>query len=321
MKAPSPENVLEMRQLVVAYGAGRGRMVEAVAGVSLAIDRGESLGLVGESGCGKSSLARAVMQCPRPTAGSVLLCGEDLGKADRRRLRTLRPRFQMLFQDSVAALNPRRSVGETIGMPLHLAGVKRSSARRQRVEAMMAAVGLDPATYGQRPFQFSGGQCQRVQIARALVTAPRLLVCDEPVSALDVSIQAQIINLLEDMRQRYGLALLFISHDLAVVKNVCDRVAVMYMGKLCEVAASEDLYACPAHPYSKALLSAIPGGPQSLSRAVPVRPVGETPSPLDPPSGCRYHTRCPLAQERCAIEAPVLRTVGGRQWVACHFVS
>ncbi len=320
MKAHPPERLLEVRDLEVVYRAGNGRRIHAVSGVSFGVAEGETLGLVGESGCGKSSLARAVMQCPRPTAGEVRLCGEDLGRAGRSRLRALRPTFQMLFQDAAAALNPKRGVGASIAMPLRLMGVKSRGERRCRVEATMTAVGLDAEVFDRRPSQLSGGQCQRVQIARALVTAPRLLVCDEPVSALDVSIQAKILNLLADIRAGWGLTLLFISHDLAVVEHISDRVAVMYMGKLCEVAPTGVFYDRPAHPYSKALLSALPGRPAGRGPRDVFRPMGEMPSPLNPPSGCRYRTRCPLAHERCAAEAPVLRRIGPQQRAACHCV-
>ncbi len=312
--------ILDVRNLVVEYPIGAGRTVQAVSGVSFEIGRGETLGLVGESGCGKSSLARAVMQCPGPASGRVIFCGEDLGDLDQNRLRSLRPGFQMIFQDAVAALNPSRSVGETLAMPLKITGKLSRSEHRRRVREMMTAVGLDPDTCDHRPFQFSGGQCQRIQIARALMTAPKLLVCDEPVSSLDVSVKAQIINLLEEMRQRYGLALLFISHDLAVVKNVCDRVAVMFLGKLCEVAPSENLYRTPAHPYTAALLGAIPRNNSVFIASPPNQLSSETPSPTDPPSGCRYRTRCPKAQKHCQKEEPILKAIRPDHYAACHYL-
>jgi peptide/nickel transport system ATP-binding protein len=314
------EPLLQVEHLIVEFPAGRGHRVHAVSGVSFALARGETLGLVGESGCGKSSLARAIMQLPGPNGGKVRLDGEDLAAVDPVRLRILRSRFQMIFQDPVASLNPSRSVGESIGAPLKtLWGIDREE-RIRRTREMMTAVGLDPALfYDRRPRQLSGGQCQRVSIARALMTEPRLLVCDEPVSALDVSVQAQILNLLREIKGRYGLAMLFIAHDLAVVKNICDRVAVMYLGRLCEIASSEVLYSVPAHPYTAALLAAAP-------RPDPLHPLpdagmlpGELPSPLDPPSGCRFRTRCPRAEARCTAEVPELREIVPGHRVACHF--
>ncbi len=311
--------ILELHHLVVEFDAGKGRKVHAVSDVSLHITRGETLGLVGESGCGKSSIARAVIQLPRPTSGKVLFNGEDLTRISGRCLRKLRPRFQMIFQDSMAALNPRRKVGETIAMPLNIIKNGLHANRISKAREMMALVGLDPETYNRRPFQFSGGQCQRIQIARALMTEPELLICDEPLSSLDVSIQAQIINLLENMRTRYGLTMLFISHDMAVVKNVCDRVAVMYLGKLCEIAPTMDLYKMPAHPYTAALISAIPSqGRELLGKKVSVKNA-EIPSPINPPAGCRFHTRCPAARPLCAESEPVLMDTGHGRQVACHY--
>ncbi|MFC1505173.1 ABC transporter ATP-binding protein [Thermodesulfobacteriota bacterium] len=313
------EPILDVRNLVVEFDAGGGRKIHAVSDVGFRIAKGETLGLVGESGCGKSSVARAVMQLPKPTSGWVLFCGEDLTRAEKKRLRTLRPQFQMIFQDSVSALNPRRKIGETVAVPLKIMGNGNRAERKRLVLEMLESVGVGPEAFDRLPFEFSGGQCQRIQIARALMSNPKLLICDEPVSALDVSVQAQIINLLEDLRKRLGLTLLFISHDLAVVKNVCDRVAVMYLGKLCEIAPSEDLYRSPRHPYTAALLSAIPGPDPSL----PPRKVdllsGEMPSPTDPPSGCRFRTRCPKAEDRCAGEQPVLNVIEPGHGVACHF--
>ena len=231
----------------------------------------------------------------------------------------MRPRFQMVFQDPVASLNPLRCVGEGVAAPLRVTGLSRGE-RRRRAGELLAAVGLDPGSYyGRRPFQLSGGQCQRVSIARALATAPELLVCDEPVSSLDVSVQAQIVNLLREVKEARGLAMLFISHDLAVVKNVCDRVAVMYLGRLCELAPCDRLYAAPAHPYSRALIDAVPRPDPSH----PLRPSmllpGELPSAIDPPHGCRFRTRCPRAADRCAAELPALREIAPAHHVACHY--
>lgn len=311
-------SILELEELVVEFNVGRGQKLHAVSGLSFHIDKGETLGLVGESGCGKSSVARAIMQLPKPTSGKVLFCGRDLTKTAKKELQKARPRFQMVFQDSVSALNPRRRVAESIALPLKSMGSISKNNRILLAQEMMESVGLNPEFSNQRPYQFSGGQCQRIQIARALITEPELLICDEPVSSLDVSIQAQIINLLEEMRKKYELTMLFISHDLSVVKNVCDRVAVMYLGKICEIAPSLQLYQSSAHPYTTALLSAIP-------EPDPVKPPkklemleGEIPSPTAPPSGCRFRTRCPMAKRRCTEEEPVLKEIGPRHKVACH---
>jgi peptide/nickel transport system ATP-binding protein len=314
------EIILEVQDLVVEFDAGRRRKVHAVSGVSFRLVKGETLGLVGESGCGKTTVARAIMQLCRQTSGRVLFRGEDLTQTGSERLRKLRPLFQIIFQDSISSLNPRRKVGETIATPLRIICKGDKTERSRLARKMMEAVGLDPAqAFNRRPFQFSAGQCQRISIARALMTNPELLICDEPVSALDVSVQAQIINLLEEMRERYRLTMLFISHDLAVVKNVCDRVAVMYLGKLCEIAPSERLYRAPRHPYAAALLSAIPQPdpmkPQSKAKVF----AGELPSPTDPPSGCRFRTRCPHAKERCAELEPQLNEIEPGHHVACHF--
>ena len=313
------EHILELHNIVVEFDSGKGRKVHAVSDVSLQMSRGETLGLVGESGCGKSSIARAIIQLPRPTSGKVIFFGEDLTKTDSKRLRQLRPQLQMIFQDSISALNPKRKVGQTIAVPLNIIRKGRRTDRVSIARDMMTSVGLDPDAFNRRPFEFSGGQCQRIQIARALITEPKLLICDEPVSSLDVSIQAQIINLLENLRTSYGLTMLFISHDMAVVKNLCDRVAVMYLGKLCETAPTEDLYRMPAHPYAAALISAIP----SQSPDLPVEKIrvkdSEIPSPINPPAGCRFHTRCPSARRLCSESEPVLLDTGHGRQVACHY--
>lgn len=313
-------DLLRISDLVVEYPVGGGRRVHAVSGVTLTVRDGETLGLVGESGSGKSSLARALLQLPPPQGGSIRFDGNELTQLRGKALRAVRPRLQMIFQDPIASLNPRRRVAEIIAEPLIVSGVADAAERTRRVRAVMEAVGLDPdLVWNRRPHEFSGGQCQRIAIARALVLEPSLIVCDEPVSALDVSIRAQILNLLEDMKARFGLTLLFIAHDLAVVKSVSDRVAVMYLGKLCEVASSEDLFASPAHPYTAALMAAIPEpDPDVPLGDTKLRP-GDPPSPLDPPSGCRFRTRCPLAEPRCAAEAPPLREIAPGREVACHF--
>jgi peptide/nickel transport system ATP-binding protein len=313
-------DLLRISDLVVEYPVGGGRRVHAVSGVTLAVRTGETLGLVGESGSGKSSLARALLQLPPPQGGSVLFDGNELTQLRGNALRAVRPRLQMIFQDPIASLNPRRKVAEIIAEPLIVSGVTDAAERTRRVRSVMEAVGLDPdLVWNRRPHEFSGGQCQRIAIARALVLEPSLIVCDEPVSALDVSIRAQILNLLEDMKARFGLTLLFIAHDLAVVKSVSDRVAVMYLGKLCEVASSEDLFASPAHPYTAALMAAIPEPDPDVPLGDTKLKPGDPPSPLDPPSGCRFRTRCPLAEPRCATEVPPLREIAPGREVACHF--
>ena len=320
MQQSSPSQsgpLLDVDDLVVEYPVGN-RIVHAVSGVSLQIARGETLGLVGESGCGKSTLGRAVLQLRRPTSGRVRFDGHDLTAMQGDTLRQMRRRVQLIFQDPIASLNPRRRIGDIIAEPLIISGVKDPARRKQLVDEVLSAVGLDPAlVVGRLPHEFSGGQCQRISIARALVLNPEFIVCDEPVSALDVSIRAQILNLLEEMKARYGLTLLFIAHDLAVVKAVSDRVAVMYLGRLCEVGPSEQLFAHPAHPYTALLIEAIPM-PDPDVRPAETVPVGEPPSPISPPSGCRFRTRCPRADQRCSDEVPELRAVAAGQLVACH---
>ncbi|MGY3591139.1 peptide/nickel transport system ATP-binding protein [Bradyrhizobium sp. USDA 4341] len=309
--------LMKVENLVVEYSVG-GKTIHAVSDVSLEIARGETLGLVGESGCGKSTLGRAVLQLRQAVSGKVLFDGHDLTTLKGEALRKMRHRVQLIFQDPIASLNPRRRIGDIVAEPLVIAGVKDREERRRRVSEALSAVGLDPALVsGRLPHEFSGGQCQRICIARSLVLNPEFVICDEPVSALDVSIRAQILNLLEEMKARYGLTLLFIAHDLAVVKAVSDRVAVMYLGRLCEVGPSEQLFAQPAHPYTALLIEAIPV-PDPDVRPTQSVPVGEPPSPIAPPSGCRFRTRCPRADARCAAEVPELRVVAPRQFAACH---
>jgi peptide/nickel transport system ATP-binding protein len=313
----SRDPLLRVEHLVVEYAVG-GKTVHAVSDVSLQVARGETLGLVGESGCGKSTLGRAVLQLRRPVSGRVLFDGQDLTAMHGDTLRRMRRRVQLIFQDPIASLNPRRRIGEIIAEPLVIAGVKDPRKRQELVCEVLSSVGLDPGlVIGRLPHEFSGGQCQRICIARALVLNPEFIICDEPVSALDVSIRAQILNLLEDMKARFGLTLLFIAHDLAVVKAVSDRVAVMYLGRLCEVGPSEQLFARPAHPYTALLIEAIPVPDPDVRPAESV-PVGEPPSPMSPPSGCRFRTRCPRADQRCIDEVPELRPVAPDQFVACH---
>jgi peptide/nickel transport system ATP-binding protein len=309
--------LLAIDDLTVEYDVG-GKTLSAVAGVSLTVGKGETLGLVGESGCGKSTLGRAVLQLRKPTGGQVTFDGIELTTLGSEAMRLMRRRLQLIFQDPIASLNPRRCIGDIIAEPLVIAGMTDKAERMRRVREVMVAVGLDPDNaMGRLPHEFSGGQCQRICIARALILEPELVICDEPVSALDVSIRAQILNLLEEMKRRYGLTLLFIAHDLAVVKAVSDRIAVMYLGKLCEIGPTERLFAGPAHPYTALLLEAIPVPDPAVRPAANVA-VGEPPSPLAPPSGCRFRTRCPRADARCAAEVPELREIGEGQFAACH---
>jgi peptide/nickel transport system ATP-binding protein len=316
---PESEALLRVEDLVVEFPAGR-RKVHAVSGVSLDVRRGETLGLVGESGCGKSTTGRAIVQLPAPTAGHVRFDGADLARLSGKHLRRVRTRLQLVFQDPISSLNPRRKVRDILAEPLRIRGRGGRAEQEARVRETLDAVGLDPeVALDKRPHQFSGGQCQRISIARALVMEPELIICDEPVSALDVSVQAQILNLLDELKARYDLTLVFIAHDLAVVRHVSSRVAVMYLGKVCEVGDPEALYARPAHPYTAALLAAIPVPDPSVRPRETGALGGDLPSPLDPPSGCRFRTRCPRAQERCAAEEPRIRQVGADQYVACHF--
>jgi peptide/nickel transport system ATP-binding protein len=320
-KAHLRENaLLRVDDLVVEFPAGGRRKVHAVSGISVDVVEGETLGLVGESGCGKSTTGRAIMQMPKPTSGRVHFEGKDLTTLPSKELREVRPALQMIFQDPISSLNPRRRVGDIVGEPLKIWNRGDDASREKAVRDVLEAVGLDPEqTMPRRPHQFSGGQCQRISIARALMLDPKLIICDEPVSALDVSVQAQIINLLEDMKARYGLTMIFIAHDLAVVKNVSDRIVVMYLGKICEVSPPDTLYAAPSHHYTAALLSAIPVPDPTYESPEHPGVGGELPSPLAPPSGCRFRTRCPAAQERCTVEEPLLREIGPQHYVACHF--
>lgn len=312
-------SLLSVRELRKEY-AFQGRSFNAISNLSFDIAEGETLGLVGESGCGKSTAGRSIIQLPRPTGGSVMFEGQDLTKLSDKEMRRVRSRLQIIFQDPISSLNPRRKVRDIVAEPLVIAGVRDKSERDQRVRDALSVVGIDPdLALDRRPHQFSGGQCQRICIARALVMEPKLIICDEPVSALDVSVQAQILNLLHEMKDRYGLTLMFISHDLAVVKNVSDRVAVMYLGKMCELTDSDTLYRTPAHPYTEALFSSIPEiETLGAERAGPVL-AGEIPSPVDPPDGCRFWTRCPYVQDKCRNSEPEFKEIAPRHFVACHF--
>src|SRR6478609_8563374 len=291
------ETLLRVENLVVEFKTSKKNVVHAVTDVSLDVLEGETLGLVGESGCGKSTTGKAIMQLPTPTSGQVLFDGTDLASTEGKQLRELRTQLQMIFQDPISSLNPRRKVEDIVAEGLNIWKTGSKAERSTKVDEMLLTVGLDPAVArGRRAHQFSGGQCQRISIARAVLTEPKLIVCDEPVSALDVSVQAQILNLLEDMKARYGLTLIFIAHDLAVVKNVSDRLVVMYLGKICEVGTPDVIYAHPAHPYTRVLLDAIPVPDPSIRPEARAKVIGEIPSPVAPPSGCRFRTRCPKAQ-------------------------
>jgi peptide/nickel transport system ATP-binding protein len=321
--------LLEVDGLVVHYHVrGTGRVfrtrdtVHAVDGVSFTLPGRQTLGLVGESGCGKSTTGRTVLYLERPTDGSVRFQGRDLSKLGPRELTALRRHMQIVFQDPIGALNPRHTVGQLISEPLRVHDLLPRNQRGRRVEELLDLVGLPSDAVSRFPHEFSGGQCQRIGIARALAVEPSLIVLDEPVSALDVSVQAQILQLLTDLQDRLGLAYLFIAHDLAVVGQMSDRVAVMYLGKIVEIAERDSLYARPYHPYTEALFSAVPIPDPRLTREHRRTVVsGEVPSSLAPPSGCRFRTRCPLAQERCRVEEPLLRPVADGHMVACHFAD
>jgi peptide/nickel transport system ATP-binding protein len=293
--------------------------VSAVAGVSFDIFEGETLGLVGESGCGKTTTAKALMRIIEPSSGTIELEGTEVTSLKGDALRNARTRMQMIFQDPISSLNPRRRVKDIVAEPLDCWKTVTGPERDALISDLLNKVGIDPAVYGNRyARQFSGGQCQRISIARSLAMRPKLLICDEMVSALDVSIQAQILNLLEDLKVEYGLTLLFIAHDLAVVKNVSDRVAVMYLGKICELGPADTLYDLPAHPYTKFLLgAALEADPDSPIHGDVLQ--GEPPSPIDPPSGCRFRTRCPYATEKCAAEEPLAQEVAPGHQVCCHY--
>ena len=318
--------ILEVRNLVKHFlvgGAGifsrHAGLVRAVEGVSFSIRRGETLGLVGESGCGKTTTGRCILQLERPTSGQVIFEGQELTGITDAEMRLLRRRMQVIFQDPYSSLNPRMTVGQIIEEPLKVHGIAPDrEARRNRVAELLSVVGLLPAHAHRYPHELSGGQRQRVGIARALAMEPSFIICDEPVSALDVSIQAQIINLLEELQERFGLTYLFVAHDLSVVRHISDRVAVMYLGKIMEIADRQILYEAPLHPYTKALLSAVPiPDPEVEARREHIVLGGEVPSQLNPPSGCVFHPRCPIAIEECKRAVPELREVKPGHWAAC----
>lgn len=292
--------------------------VHAVDGVSIDVAPGETVGLVGESGCGKSTTGRCIMRLIEPSEGEIWFQGRDVTKLEGEELRAMRRDMQIIFQDPFASLNPRHTVGTIVGEALVIHGlVKNRTEMEERVVQLLQTVGLHPEHMRRFPHEFSGGQRQRIGIARALAVEPKLIVCDEPVSALDVSIQAQVINLLEDLQEQFGLAYLFIAHDLSVVEHISNRVAVMYLGRVVEVATAEELYENPLHPYTEALLSAVPIPDPKIKRKRIVLQ-GDVPNPIRPPSGCHFHTRCPIAEPRCSTEVPVLKSAGGRHQVSCH---
>lgn len=322
MAEQSADTLMQVRDLRVWYGGkgslfGKPDWVRAVDGVSLDIHRGETLGLVGESGCGKSSLGRALIRLEKPHAGSILFGGEDLATVPAARLRALRRDMQMVFQDPMSSLDPRMTIRRTIAEGLVIAGIDRDE-RNARVEDLIEIVGLRREHLDRYPHEFSGGQRQRIGIARALALRPKLVVADEPVSALDVSVQSQVLNLMKDLQSEFGLTYLFIAHDLGVVEYISDRVGVMYLGRMVELADAGDLYARPMMPYTQALLSAIPGGEAATGRRRIILK-GDVPSPRNPPSGCPFRTRCWRAEPRCAAEVPQLQEIAPRHWAACHF--
>jgi len=326
-----PENsqndyLVETRNLVKYYPILGGvflkevAAVKAVDDVSLTIRSGETMGLVGESGCGKTTFGRAILRLEEPTAGEVIFKGRNLLACDSKEMRALRKQMQIIFQDPFSSLNPRKTIAQIIGEPLLVHGMKNRKQREERVLYLLDVVGLRPEQMQRYPHMFSGGQRQRIGVARALALNPELIVCDEAVSALDVSIQAQVLNLLKDLQQEFGLTYLFISHDLHVVEHISDRVAVMYLGKIVELATSKELYKKPLHPYSQALLSASPmPDPKRKHKRIILK--GDVPSPIDPPSGCRFHTRCIYARDLCSREEPALREIESRHYAACHFAG
>jgi oligopeptide/dipeptide ABC transporter ATP-binding protein len=323
----SDDALVQVRGLVKHFPITRGIViqrkvgaVQAVDGVSFDVRRGETLGLVGETGCGKSTTARLIMRLLEPTSGEVRFDGQDITSLKGARLKAIRRDMQMIFQDPYSSLNPRKTVGATIGQPFTIHGLNSGKNERKRaVQELMETVGLNPEHYNRYPHEFSGGQRQRIGVARALALKPKLLIADEPVSALDVSIQAQVLNLLRDMQRQLGLTLVFIAHDLSVVRHMCDRVAVMYLGRIVEIGPSDALYGLPRHPYTGALLAAVPVADPSARTGERQLLSGDVPSPANPPQACRFHTRCPKAQERCSIDDPALEDKGTGTRAACHF--
>ena len=324
------EPLLKVEHLTKEFPAGSGvfggrfskSVVSAVSDVSFEIYPGETFGLVGESGCGKSTTGRTIMRLNKPTSGKVFFQGRDVAAMNKRELKAMRREMQFIFQDPYASLNPRMTIGEIISEPLTIHGVGTKEERMARVRELLDVVGLNPEHINRYPHEFSGGQRQRVGIARAFALKPKLIICDEPVSALDVSIQAQVLNLLKELQDAYGTAYLFIAHDLSVVQHISDRVAVMYLGKMVELSDWKTLYAQPEHPYTQSLLSAVPiPDPDVQKTRKRIILAGDPPSPIDPPTGCRFHTRCPIAQEICSKEAPEFKEVASGHRCACHFAQ
>lgn len=315
------EQLIEVRNLQKFFNVGHGQTLKAVNDVSFSIKKGETLGMVGESGCGKSTVGRTMLRLYEPTGGQMMFNGTDIYKLSGSKMKELRRDMQMIFQDPYASLNPRMTITDVIGEALDVHGlVKSAKERKKRVEELLDLVGLNPDHATRYPHEFSGGQRQRIGIARALAVDPKFIICDEPISALDVSIQAQVVNLLQDLQRQFGLTYLFIAHDLSMVKHISDRVAVMYLGKMVELATSEELYSNPLHPYTKALMSAIPiPDPEIEATRERIVLSGEIPSPINPPSGCHFRTRCPMATEKCAEVAPELVEVKAGHWAACHY--
>lgn len=315
------ENLVEVKDLKKYYpvnSRGKKETARALDGVSFEIRRGETLGLVGESGCGKTTVGRAILNLIPATSGEIWFDGQEISGYSEKQMRPLRQAMQIIFQDPYGCLDPRKTVFDLIGAPLLLYGMKNKEERKKRVLELMQEVGLRSDYLDRYPHEFSGGQRQRIGIARAIAVHPKFIVCDEPVSALDVSVQAQVVNLIRRLQKEYGLTYLFISHDLRVVRHLCDRIVVMYLGKVVEAGDKKDIYEHPAHPYTQALLSAVPEiGSDSYEKRVILK--GDIPSPIDPPTGCRFHTRCPAAQERCTREEPTMVDLGGGHCCSCHF--
>jgi oligopeptide/dipeptide ABC transporter ATP-binding protein len=319
--------LVRVRELVKHFPITRGIIVQhkvgavqAVDNVSFEIRRGETLGLVGETGCGKSTTARLITRLLEATSGEIDFDGQDITRLKGARLKAIRREVQMIFQDPYSSLNPRKTIGSIIGEPFAIHGLLPDKGERKReVQRLMETVGLNPEHYNRYPHEFSGGQRQRIGVARALALQPKLLIADEPVSALDVSIQAQVLNLLRDLQRRFGLTIVFIAHDLSVVRHMCDRVAVMYLGKIVEIGGGDELYSFPRHPYTGALLAAVPHADPSRHGEQRTILGGDVPSPANPPSACRFHTRCPKAQELCSQQEPPLEDKGSGTRVACHF--